>query len=72
MDRFFRYSLEHKRAIRMMWMEADGRLSQGRVVVEAIGKDAVDILVLRPPRKLSLAFDRVLSCDYAPDDDGLQ
>ena len=71
MERFFRYSLEHKRPIRMMWMELDGKLSQSRVVVESIRDDSVEILVLRPPRRLSLERERILSCDYAPDDDGL-
>ncbi len=54
----------------MMWMEDNGKLSQGKVLVQEIRDDTVKILVLRPPRQMDLRIDQILSCDYAPDDDG--
>lgn len=70
MERFLRYSLEHSRAIRMIWME-EGTLCQGKVYVEKLAEDCVQIYVLRPPRQLEIPIRDILSCDYTKDDEGI-
>jgi len=69
--RFFRYSLEHNRAIRMMFVTEDGGIRQVNAVVEGMDGDRLSVYILRPPQRLVLSCADVLSCDYAKNDEGL-
>ena len=71
MERMLRYSLEHQRAIRMMLIDGDGRLRQVKAVVERMEGSELTIYILRPPERLQLCVDDVLSADYVSGDDGM-
>lgn len=71
MERMLRYSLEHQRAIRMMLIAGDGRLRQVKAVVERMEGRELTLYILRPPERLQLRVDDVLSADYAGGDDGM-
>ncbi len=71
MERFLRYSLDHNREIRMIWIGPDGEMHEGKVVVEAMETDRVRIYVLRPPQRMEIRTEDVLSCDYVSGDEGL-
>ena len=71
MKRFFRYSLEHNRAIRMIYLDDEGKMHQVQAVVEKIDGERLSIYVLRPPRRLEIPMRDVLSCDYTRQDEGM-
>ena len=71
MKRFFRYSLEHNRAIRMIYLDDEGKMHQVQAVVEKIDGERLSIYVLRPPRRLEIPMGDVLSCDYTRQDEGM-
>ena len=70
MERFLRYSLDHNREIRMIWLE-EGQLFEGKVVVQAMDADRVRLYILRPPRRVEIPVSEILSCDYCRGDEGL-
>ncbi|MBQ6562335.1 MAG: hypothetical protein IJL88_00385 [Clostridia bacterium] len=72
MKRFFRYSLEHNRAIRMIFVTENGTIRQVNAVVEEMNEEHLSIYILRPPQRLVLSCTDVLSCDYVRNDEGLE
>ncbi len=70
MERFLRYSLEHDKAIRVIFMDPEGRMRQGSAVVEAMEGDRVRLYVIRPPRRLTLPLTDILGASYTADDEG--
>ncbi len=70
MERFLRYSLEHDRAIRVIFLEPEGRLRQANAVVEALDDKQVSLYVIRPPRRLTVPLTDVLGASYTADDEG--
>ena len=70
MERFLRYSLDHDREIRMIWMEA-GQMRQGKVVVRRLEGGMAELYVCRPPRRTTVPVSDIFSCDYVKGDDGL-
>ena len=70
-DRFLRYSLEHKRSIRMMLQLPNGSLKTYTVMVEEYNDTSVTLYVLRPVQRLTLPRDAILAIDYVKGDDGL-
>ena len=70
MERFLRYSLEHDRAIRVIFLEADGRMRQVNAVVEAMADGQVSLYIIRPPRRLTLPLADILGASYTADDEG--
>ncbi len=71
MERFFRYSLEHDRPIRLMYMDEQGQLRQVNAVVEKREQGVLSLYLLRPIRRIEIREADVLSCDYARNDEGL-
>ena len=71
MKRFFRYSLEHNRAIRLIYMTGDGKMNQVSAVVEKMEDGMLSLYILRPARRITIREADVLSCDYARNDEGL-
>lgn len=71
MTRFFRYSLEHNRAIRMIFLTEGGTIRQVNAVVEGMAGDQLSLYILRPPQRLKVSTGDVLSCDYARNDEGM-
>ncbi len=70
MERFLRYSLERNRAIRLIYLDEENKMRQVNAVVEGLDGGQVKLYILRPPRKLTLATDRILSADYRKGDEG--
>ena len=70
MERFLRYSLEHDRAIRVIFLDADGRMRQASAVVEAMDEGHVTLYIIRPPRRVTLAKADILGASYTSDDEG--
>lgn len=70
MDRFLRYSLEHKRAVRMILLGADGKFRQVNAVVERYDEKTADLYILRPISRQTVAREEILSVDYARGDEG--
>ncbi len=71
MDRFLRYSLERDRPIRLIIQAEDGRLRQVSAVVERLEGGSVQLYIIRPPRRLTLPAERILSAGYTAKDEGL-
>ena len=71
MNRFFRYSLEHNRAIRMIFLTPEGGFRQVNAVVEGMEGDELSLYILRPPQRVKVSRENVLSCDYAANDEGM-
>ncbi|MBQ8161586.1 MAG: hypothetical protein IJ083_12700 [Clostridia bacterium] len=70
-NRFLRYSLDHNRAIRVIFL-SEGSIVQGKAVVERLENGKVFLYVLRPPKRYVLEESDVLACDYVRGDDGLE
>jgi len=70
MERFFRYSLERERAIRLIITDENGKLRQLTAIVTAIEADAIKVYVLRPPKDLTIPIASILSADYRKGDEG--
>lgn len=70
MERFLQYSLERNRAIRLIYMDEEGKLKQVTAVVTARTPDTVSLYVLRPPRNLTVRMADILSADYRKGDEG--
>ena len=69
MTRFFRYSMERDRAIRLILME-NGRIVQVSAVVLRFDEQKISLYILRPPRNVTLPLTDVLSASYVPKDEG--
>ena len=69
MTRFFRYSMERDRAIRLILME-NGRIAQVSAVVLRFDEQKISLYILRPPRNVTLPLTDVLSASYVPKDEG--
>ena len=70
MERFLRYSLERDRAIRVIFMDPEGRMRQASAVVEAMDDRTVRLYVIRPPRRLTVPLTDILGASYTADDEG--
>ena len=70
MERFLRYSLEHDKAIRLIFLDpGSGALREVNAVVERLEGDRVSLYVLRPPQRLTLSRVDILGASYTPGDD---
>lgn len=70
MERFLRYSKEHDRAIRLICVLPDGQMKQVTAVVQAYDAREVRLYILRPPQRLTLPVENILSADYVKGDEG--
>lgn len=70
MERFLRYSLEHQRAIRLIFLAEDGTMKQATAVVEAMDDGCVTIATQRPKARHTLSLGDILSADYRRGDEG--
>ena len=70
MTRFFRYSMERDRAIRLILIEDDGKISQVNAVVLRYDAQRISLYIIRPPRNITIPLSQVLSASYAPKDEG--
>ena len=70
MERFLRYSREHDRAIRLIVTMPDGRMRQVNAVVLAYNEREAQLYILRPPQKVTIPLENILSADYAKGDEG--
>ena len=71
MERFIRYSLEHSRDIRIMYMTGTGIRQVTATVLNQEG-DVITLKVRRPAGEIRIRTQDVLSCDYAGKDEGLE
>ena len=69
MERFLRYSVEHERSIRAVFLW-EGRMVQKTVTVLAMAGDSVTLRVGRKGKPMILAVSDLFSCDYARGDHG--
>ena len=70
MERFYVYSMERQRAIRLLWQEEDGSLRQANAQVMAWDGAQLTITTLRPKKTLTLRAEQILSADYRKGDEG--
>ena len=70
MERFFVYSMEHDRLIRLIWQDASGEMCQSNVKVLAWDGKQVTIQAQRPKRTLALPIEQILSADFRKGDEG--
>lgn len=70
MERFYVYSMERQRAIRLLWQEEDGSLRQANAQVTAWNGAQLTITTLRPKKTLTLRAEQILSADYRKGDEG--
>ncbi len=69
MERFLRYSLERDKPIRVIYLDADGRLRQRQAVVEKLEGDTVSLYILRPPARVTLPVRDILGASYTAKDE---
>ena len=69
MERILRYSLDHRRPIRLIF-QREGRLQQRNVQVLALGKDRVRLASRRPREEWEMDLADILGADYARGDEG--
>jgi hypothetical protein len=69
MERFLQYSLEHDKAIRLIFIDPSGALRQVNAVVERLEGDLVSLYIIRPPQRLTLPRGDILGASYTPKDD---
>ena len=69
MERFLRYSLEHGRAIRAVFL-LEGAMIQKTVSVLALENGTVTLRLGARKKPLTLPLGDILSCDYARGDHG--
>ena len=70
MERFLRYSMERDKAIRVIYLDAEGRMRQVNAVVEAMAGGQVTMYILRPPSRVTLAVTEILGASYTAKDEG--
>jgi len=71
MERLLRFSFEHARVIRLMYMEEDGKLRQVNATVIAYDEEKVDVITTRSPRTVTIPLTALLSADFKRGDDGM-
>lgn len=69
MERILRYSLDHRRPIRLIF-QREGKLQQRNVQVLALGKDRVRLASRRPREEWEMDLADILGADYARGDEG--
>ncbi len=69
MIRFFRYSMEKDRAIRLILMDGD-KMAQVNAVGLRYDEQKISLYIIRPPRNVTLPLSDVLSASYVPKDEG--
>lgn len=69
MERILRYSLDHRRPIRLIF-QREGALQQRNVQVLALEADRVRLLSRRPREEWEMPLTDVLGADYARGDEG--
>ena len=71
MERFLRYSMEHQRAIRLIFVDDEGRMRQASATVTSLNGDgSVTFVTLRPKREYTLPLSQLLGADYRKGDEG--
>ena len=69
MERILRYSLDHRRPIRLIF-QREGALQQRNVQVLALEAGRVRLLSRRPQEEWEMLLADVLGADYARGDEG--
>ena len=69
MERILRYSLDHRRPIRLIF-QREGALQQRNVQVLALEAGRVRLLSRRPREEWEMPLTDVLGADYARGDEG--
>lgn len=69
MERILRYSLDHRRPIRLIF-QREGALQQRNVQVLALEAGRVRLLSRRPREEWEMSLTDVLGADYARGDEG--
>ena len=69
MERILRYSLDHRRPIRLIF-QREGALQQRNVQVLALEAGRVRLLSRRPREECEMPLTDVLGADYARGDEG--
>ena len=69
MERFLRYSLEHERSIRAVFL-LEGVIVQKSISILALDADAATLRIGTRKTPLVLPLADILSCDYARGDRG--
>ena len=70
MERFYIYSMERQRAIRLIWQEEDGSFRQANGQVVAWDGQQLTVNTLRPKKTITLRAEQILSADYRKGDEG--
>ena len=70
MERFYVYSMERQRAIRLIWQEEDGSFRQANGQVMAWDGQLLTVTTLRPKKTLTLRAEQIFSADYRKGDEG--
>ncbi len=70
MERFLRYSLERDKAIRVIYLDPEGRMRQANAVVESIADGKVSLYIMRPPSRVTLPITDILGASYTAKDEG--
>lgn len=70
MERLLRYSIEHDRVIRLMLMDAEGRLSQVNARILRYDAESVDFITTRSPKIVTVPRKDILALDFRKGDDG--
>ena len=71
MERLLRFSFEHARVIRLMYIAEDGGLRQVNATVIAYDDEAVDVITTRSPRTVRIPLSALLAADFRRGDDGV-
>lgn len=69
MERFFRYSLEKQRVIRLIYLTDEGVMKQVNAQVLAMDGGQVRFSCLRPRGEWTVDRERILSADYRRGDE---
>lgn len=69
MERILRYSLDHRRPIRLIF-QREGTLQQRNVQVLALEQERVRLLSRRPQEEWEMPLWDILGADYARGDEG--
>lgn len=70
MERFLRYSLEHERPIRLIFVNEEGGMRQATATVTRLSAGRVAFITRRPKGENDLPLHQILSADYRKGDEG--
>ena len=70
MERFYVYSMERQRAIRLIWQEEDGSFRQANAQVVSWDGQLLTVNILRPKKTVTLRAEQIFSADYRNGDEG--